>query len=822
MALSSKAGFKGIVTACGEVTADPGALRVADNVTLRKEGSLTLRSTFGSTALARAYLAAFPYKGSLYYVAANNVLYSPTQTPLSYQSGYPAAVRADIQSAKEARGNLYFATASGIFKVTSTSDTTLRPTGLRASAATFYGTGRVTTSIGTPLLLAPNTQAGYRLVTKYTDPNGVIVRSRPSGASIAANTTGASLSPIIELSNNGAGIAGFAAFDEVELYRTRVFPTTVQIDEEYQLVATIKYTDFSGGIALFTDRVPDAQRGTTLYTSPSRGGIEGANDRPPAAACIERFRTSLFFGNTRGPQQYTVSWKWGGNALAGSATGVGVRAITANSTNGSPTLTSVSPVAGIRVGQFINGAVQPGAYITAVSGTTVTMSANATATATGTSLNAFDQIWIGPVNSLSNAFLMQWAGTNSNSALSSYVMAGSYDAYELTPAAPGYDVTLVIRENGRSATPLDIRSTRGDETSPVLPLATAASGASSTSDVFPHGLAWSEPDEPEHVPPKNFARVGDAGKAILALVATKDRLLIWKEDGLFMLTGDTSKNFGIYPLDTTCLCVLPGSVQRLQNVVYGLTNLGLVAIDEGGGVNIVSRSVQNEVAPIITAIRQAQKASGLYNMPGLSGVTGTADDANGEYWLMLGTTTPSFGGQMLVWNAFQQGFTTYSFGTPTPVAVARDGEGLPLVLTASSLLTPGTTLGAITARVSPRAFSDPALTQKLWTHVVAGFSKLTGTASVTAKFSGSVSMLAGTEASEVMDVAGAVDGSSLVQLPLGSLLKHPVPLAMRRAYLAFVELVVAVTNGTFTLDVVAMESRENIPQKDPTHGSGAS
>lgn len=575
--------------------------------------------------------------------------------------------------------------------------------------------------------------------------------------------------------------------------------------------------------ASFIDNTADAARGTTLYTSPSRGGIEAANDRPPGCACIERFRGSLFFGNTTGPHRIVVSYT--GGIFTGASTGVGLRQYTGNTTIGSNQITGLSSTVGLRIGQAVlpTGAAVLQGTITSIVGTTVTTSANATVNNTAGNINFYDALNIdGDANNPIRLSSLTGSPTSNFYYVALTNLAGTYQVYEQTPALPGYNNTVVIERIARGGSAFQLRGSRGDEMSPVVPLTTAGSGLASTNDVYPNGLMWSEPDEPEHCPPKNFARVGDAGKAILALVATKDRLLIWKEDGLFMLTGDTSKNFALYPLDTTCMCVLPGSVQRLQNTVYGLTNLGLVAIDEGGGVNIVSRSVQTELAPIVTAIRQAQASSGLYLMPGLSGVTGTADDANGEYWLMLGSTTPSFGGQMLVWNAFQGGYTTYSFGTPTPVAVARDGSGLPLVLTASTLLTPGTTLGAITARISPHAFNDPALVQKFWTHVVAGFSKLTGTASVTAKFSGSVSMVAGTEVAEAMDVSGAIDGSNLIQLPLGSLLKHPVPSAMRRAYLAFVELVVAVTNGTFVLDVIGMESRENIPQKDPTHGSGAS
>ena len=811
MPIEAKAGFKGIVTATGELASGQGALRVADNVTLRKEGALTLRQFFTSTARARAYLATVAYKGVLYYFGPNNALYNQNEVLLQLDGASPPAVRADIVgAAKEARGNLYIASSEGIYKMRSTAGSPVAA-GRRRNAAFYGGT---TVATGTPLILANNTQVAYRLVSKHTDTNGVIVRSRPTGASVIQNTTGAAAAPQVTIAINSTD-----QIDEVEVYRTRVFPTTAAVDDELQLVAKIPFSQFVGpGYPLLytlIDRVLDTARGTTLYTSPSRGGMENAADRPPGAACLERFRSCLFFANIKSPHRVTVSAKWAAAAaITGSATGRGIRVATGNTTSGSPTVTNVSPTTGLQVGMYLQSTPITG-LVTAINGSTFTVDANATATTPGATLQFSDRIHV-RAGSTTNHALPQRSVSDASLG---YLLAWSEIApYDITPPSPGYDVTTVIEAVKRGGSPFYVTATHGEEYDPPLP-AYGSTSMPSTFDDLPHGLMWSEPDEPEHVPPKNFARVGDAGKAILALVATRDRLLIFKEDGLFMLTGDTSRNFAIYPLDTTCLCILPGSVRRLQNSVYALTNLGLVVVDENGAVSVVSRPIQNEIAPSVTAIRQAHKASGLYLMPGLTGATGSSDDANGEYWMMLGTTTPSFGGQVLVWNAFQGGFTTHSF-TTTPVALGQTTEGQPLVLTSNSELAPATTFGTITARISPHGFSDPALVGKMWTHIVAAFSQLTGTTSVTAKFTSSESMSAAAAITEQIE-APTEAGTNLVQLPLGSLLRHPIPRAMARAFLSFVELTVAVTSGTFTLDALGAEDRANIPNKRPSHGTGA-
>ncbi len=824
--MDAKAGFAGLVTAAAEATGEPTGLRIADNVTLRKEGALIPRPVSASTALPRAYRAAFPYRTIMLYVAAGNAVYHPGGAgpyDVVTLGGTTPAVRDDIVSAKEARGNFYFASALGALKLTA-------PSSIRFAQSGSYPGELITyaSSVVAGTLLAPSQKVAYRFVTVKTDVNGVIVRSRPTGATTMTNTGGGAGSPQINVYGpQGSYDSNTMVPIAVEIYRTRVFPTSVQADDEMQLVATITYNP-SVSYVQFIDNVPDANRGTTLYTSPSRGGMEAANDPPPGAACMERFRTSMFFGNVVGPHRVTFSYKYGGNRT-GQTTLIGERTATANVTNGSTTMTSVSNTTGLQPGMFINngpgGNTASMGRVVSISGSTVTTSLPANANATGQTFYFNDALVIDsnnysvPFGNITNANINNgYSPTTSWSVATTTGILGLYSAYEITPPAPGYDSTVVLERRARGGAPFQLRASHGDELSPAVPLGNAGTGMSSAADVFPHGLAWSEPDEPEHVPPKNFARVGDAGKAILALVATKDRLLIFKEDGLFMLTGNTARDFGIYPLDTTCLCILPGSVRRLKNTVYLLSNLGIVAVDEGGGVSVISRPIQLEVAVIVNAIRAAQKTTGLYNMPGLSGVTGAGDDAQGEYHLALGSSTPSFGGQVLVYSIPRDGFTTFSYGTPAPVALATDGEGNPLVLTASSLLTPTTTLGAVTARVSPRAFSDPALVGKLWTHIVAGFSQLTGTTSVQAKFTSSESQDVNASITETFESAPV---AGLIQLPNGSLLRHPLPRAVARAYLLFVELIIGVSNGTFTLETIAAQSREDIPNKRPSHGTGA-
>jgi hypothetical protein len=612
----------------------------------------------------------------------------------------------------------------------------------------------------------------------------------------------------------------------IELYRSRTFPMAITIDDEMQYVG--EANDSGGGTAVFWDFIDDIDRGVTLYTSPSRGGQENANDRAPGAATLERFRGSLFFGNTVGPQRLIFSYSPDtasfGN-VTGSASGIGYRTATGTTTAGSTAITSVSNTVGVKANQHVsygpwNGTTQLGAYngtVVSVAGTTVNITPAATDSGSRTVLfQDAIKIGTGPAIPLGNP-ASGAQGTLDTTSAAVIRSDSGYSAYELTPSLPGETVTVVVERVKRGGAPFGVQSSVGF--GDIL----YADGQTSKADVLPNGLAWAEPDEPEHVPPKNYARVGDTGKAILALVATRDRLLIFKEDGLFMMVGQLASNFALYPLDTTCLCILPGSTHRLQNTVYTLTNLGLVAVDEGGGVTVVSRPIQTEIARIVNLIRAAHKTSGLYLMPGLSGHTGAGDDAEGEYHLALGASGPTFfggppvGGHVLVYSVPRQGFTTFSFSTP-PVALTTDGEAIPHVLCAASILTPSTDFGPVSARICPRAFSDPAMVGKLWTHFIAGFSDLTGTQSVSARFTSAESMLTSPILTEQMEAPTAL---GLIQLPNGSLLRHPMPRAVTRAFLLFIELLIEVTDGSFTFELLGAESRANVPNHRPSHGTGA-
>jgi hypothetical protein len=701
MSIQTKSGFIGLVTASAETGAPQGALRIADNATLRRDGALEVRQGFpplsiGYSQPALTFLAAHPFGNKTIYETSDRFR-NTAGAALDYLAVYynltyiaPVRQRQDIRMSAVQRGNFYAPFSTDVLKLEAATDTEWQSAGL---AVQYIAVQYTSVQSGLGSMLPAGSHVGYRLATTRTDSNGVVIRSRPTGAVDVVNAGGSAGAVVLTIS-----VTSGPPFDYLEIYRTRTFPSNIALDDEMQLVGRVGKV-VTNTYWNFTDNLSDTQRTTTLYTSPSRGGIEGANDRPPAAACNEVFRNCQFFGNTVGPQRLVVSHKYATTGLESSLTGVGMRLMPATITAGSSTLT-VPGAAYLQRGMLAMASTDPAPayrWITNISGTTVTV--NGAMPASGTTGVFYDGIqlnnnWVPVTIYHHNAMLYN----------NTYI-----GTYTLTPPLAGYQTTLVIETVARGQAPFVVHASHGDEFNPPLPKYGEAATKESTSqaDVLPNGLSWSQPDEPEHVPAKNTALAGDKKSAILNLVALRDAMLILKEDGIYRLTG-SFPNFRIDALDPTTLCLLPSSVRRLDARVYFLANKGIVSVDEAGTV-IASEPVRNAVARLVDDVRATFASTGLYRLTSFAGETGMVDGRNREYLLATGSVTLETRGDLLVFSAPKSGFTTFSFMrtggtmgfTPTGYGVAADG--MPLVLTL------GAVRGAVYTRITMGAESVPVV-----------------------------------------------------------------------------------------------------------------
>lgn len=631
MGVDKKTGFMGIVTNTADLQAPPGALERACNVVIRRAGACETRpGIIPGTTLANTNppIRIIPYESETVLANDNSEWWNVNDNmEIAYPDpgtgvlNRPPFFRWDLIPSAQTRGNLYTGTGVGVVKFDGVPDSVFGSdlwitTGIPLLVRAFQG------AIINPGWLPTASWVAYSVVLVKTDANGLVTRSRPTGAIYVTNNTG-----------TGANVEVFTTapypsrlYDKIEIYRTRTFPTSVTPDAEMQLVGVVTPTST---VTTYLDTIPDANRGAALYTSPSREGAEGANDRAPACGALAVFKGALFCGNTIGPYRAIESFTWRSTAITGSATGIGQRAYTGTVAGGSTSMTAVSSTVGLQRGMIITGPnlnLGGVTWITNISGATITMNLPAAGAAT-TSYTFSDAISVNGGTT--------WAAIQNFQATGDALDNFSVVTYRISPPVGGFNNTWVFETvtPGVASTPLAIMATHGDEYDPPLPLYGGTPYAGK-QDTDPNRLCWSKPDEPEHFPPVNFAFVGDKKRAILSLVSTRDALYIFKEDGIWRLTGIDGQ-YRIDPFDLTTHCVLPGSVVPLKNRIYMLANRGVVSVSDAEGVQIVSAPIAEQLNKIIYDLQR--NSLGGYFLGDL-GYPGAAVERDNEYLLLVGDT----------------------------------------------------------------------------------------------------------------------------------------------------------------------------------------
>lgn len=632
-----RSNFIGLVTNVAETQAPPGALLDADNVVIRRAGQIEPRNGIEraiDTGANYTPVHGFCYQASDCYAKLNSGAFSWVSSvagALEYADPLlgtidPQPFRRDMWTETLSRGNLYLPYEAGVLKLDDDAGPFLMA-GLPLYVSVF---GASANALAGAWL--PNTEkVAYRLLGKRTDENGVEVRSIPTGAYTVTNGSGGAAGVLMLLF-----VTNTSLFDEIEIYRTRNFASSVTVDDEMQLVATVPSTTTA-----WADGIAVTARGATMYTSPSRGGIIKQNDRPPACACVAPYKGSLFFGNTRGPSRVKLSFTYAAGLTV--ATGIGDRTYTATTTNANNQLTLLSSTLGLEKGQIVSGTGIPAnTWITGIAGTTVTMNNNATASAAGVSITFSDAIYLSATGRWLTPSVFLPAAAN----------AFGFQVYGITPPEGGYSSTLVIETISRAVGAGTIQATHGSEYNPPLPNYDGTPQPLK-QDTWPGALYWSKTDEPEHVTPVAYAYVGDKSKAILGLVPTRDALFVVKEDGVWRLTG-VKEQWQIDPYDPTTFCVLPTSVRALNGRGYMLGTRGVVRIGDDG-VQLISGPINDQVKPLVDGIIDRFNTTGYYEVEDVIGSTGAIFQRESEYLLLRSATDGAW-----VYNENTDAWTTWT------------------------------------------------------------------------------------------------------------------------------------------------------------------
>ncbi len=394
------------------------------------------------------------------------------------------------------------------------------------------------------------------------------------------------------------------------------------------------------------DMVDDADLGETLYTAASREGALNAKYSPPLARQIALWSSCMWFGYTQDRHRITLRIRAGhesstgqsysgGNSTYGA---IGHTLTTGDIASGTNTILNVVDITGVVVGSYVavgaggsasdnpfdnpvSGGIPRLTKVTAIVGAgpyTVTISNNATATVVGEGLVFGDHVtidgaefasWSGvdtvPFTSPQRSFSNR-SPTYSGQDTAPNTPTGRAEAAALSLAAAindaaragvvavratavGDAITIERWDLGgalwntaftvKSLKPQAFIPSLGDDSSDTL---------SSTQETHANRVYYSRPDEPEAVPLLNYIDVGSQLYPIQRLVPLTDALLVFKQDGLFRITGSAPGNWSVDCCDQELRLVRPEAAEALGGVCFAWTNRGVMAITAFGEPRSIS------------------------------------------------------------------------------------------------------------------------------------------------------------------------------------------------------------------------------------------
>jgi hypothetical protein len=128
---------------------------------------------------------------------------------------------------------------------------------------------------------------------------------------------------------------------------------------------------------------------------------------------------------------------------------------------------------------------------------------------------------------------------------------------------------------------------------------------SSVADVFKNRVQFSIDGLPYAFPLTNTLAVGAEEAAILRIVALRDSIFVFKEDGLWKITGRGP--FYVEQINATCRLIAPDSVAVVDNTIFAIADSGVVAVSEGG-VDTISIPIDDTFKALTTVALSQTRA----------------------------------------------------------------------------------------------------------------------------------------------------------------------------------------------------------------------
>lgn len=431
-------------------------------------------------------------------------------------------------------GSIFFCTNGGVKK-------------LDSKAGTIIAAG-VPKAIGADWALATNStwftndnQVAYRVVWGYTDANSIVTLGTPSERIEVINSSGGNKSVDLTIYiPDGITTSYF-----YQVYRSSLSSgATIVANDELQLVYELFPTSAeiaSGSISL-SDVTPETLKGATIYTAATQEGIAQANEPPPLAKDVTFYKNVALYANTKTRhRKYLTLLGVGGDE------GIGIADII--------TIGGVS---------FTGAAAQDhtvGEFLIDTSGTAAENIAN-TAKSLAQVINRY-------VN---------------NTVTYAYYVSG----YDQLPGK------ILIERRNLADTSFNISFTNGstddhsEAWNPVLTSAITSDNEEKTNRIY-----ISKFNQIDVVPLVNFLDVGSGSSEIRRVIALRDSVFIFKDDGeVYRLVGEEINTFAVSLFDNTTKIISPKTAVPFNNQIFTFSDQGIVAVSDTG-VAIKSWDIQD-------------------------------------------------------------------------------------------------------------------------------------------------------------------------------------------------------------------------------------
>lgn len=156
-------------------------------------------------------------------------------------------------------------------------------------------------------------------------------------------------------------------------------------------------------------------------------------------------------------------------------------------------------------------------------------------------------------------------------------------------APGGWGGSIVFEEIGLGRAAFDVvvsRPSAFDVTSATL---------TSDPDEKANRLYWSALDEPEAVPLLNFVDIGTQAAPILALAPLTDALLVFKQDGVFRVTGSGPSSWNVECLDQELRILRPECVAVTGDKAYCWATQGFFSVTAQGATSLSATALDVEL-----------------------------------------------------------------------------------------------------------------------------------------------------------------------------------------------------------------------------------